>query len=66
MVFAPAKPKRAVDSHIVLQSNAQIPEPSLDDVVAEMRQTYRGPLEVGEDMMSFDIRDTVIVRRFKP
>ena len=66
MVFAQAKPKLAVYSHIVLQSNAQIPEPTLADVVAETRQTYGGPLEVGEDLMSFEIGDTVSVRRFKP
>jgi ribonuclease Z len=50
----------------VLQSNAQVPEPTLDDVVAETRQTYAGPLEVGEDLMSFEIGETVTVRRFKP
>jgi ribonuclease Z len=65
-VFAKAKPKLAVYSHIVLQSNAQIPEPTLDDVIAETRLTYGGPLEVGEDLMSFEIGDTVTTRRFKP
>jgi ribonuclease Z len=65
-VFAAAKPKLAVYSHIVRLSNAQIPEPTLDDVVAETRQTYGGPLEVGEDLMSFEIGDTVTVHRFKP
>jgi ribonuclease Z len=36
-------------------SNGKIPEPSLADIVAEARQTYQGPLVVGEDLMTFDI-----------
>jgi ribonuclease Z len=35
-------------------------------VVAETRQTYSGPLEVGEDLMSFDIGSTVVVRKPPP
>jgi ribonuclease Z len=65
-VFAKARPKLAVYSHIMMQSNAEIPEPTLADIVAETRQTYDGPLEVGEDLMSFDIGDVVTTRRFKP
>jgi ribonuclease Z len=64
-VFALAKPKLAAYTHIVFLSNAQIPEPTLDDLVAETRKTYRGPLEVGEDLTSFEIGDTVTVHRFK-
>jgi hypothetical protein len=33
---------------------------------SNLRQTYDGPLEVGEDLMSFEIGDEVIVRRFLP
>jgi ribonuclease Z len=66
MVFSAAKPKLAVYSHIVLLSNAQVPEPTLDNLVAETRQTYNGPLEVGEDLMSFSIGDEVTVKRAKP
>lgn len=62
-VFSRAKPKLAVFTHIVLLSGATIPEPTLDDVVAETRQTYDGPLEVGDDLMSFEIGDTVTVKR---
>lgn len=63
-VFAKATPKLAAYTHIVMLSNASIPEPTLDDLVAETRQTYDGPLEVGEDLMSFEIGDKVTVRRF--
>jgi ribonuclease Z len=62
-VFAKAKPKLAVYTHIVLLSGATIPEPTLEDVVAETRQTYDGPLQVGDDLMAFEIGDTVTVRK---
>lgn len=66
MVFTQAKPKLAVYTHIDLQSTANVPEASLDDLVAETRRTYAGPLEVGEDLMSFEIGDQVAVHRYKP
>jgi len=34
--------------------------------VAETRQTYDGPLVVGDDLMSFEIAETVTVKPFKP
>jgi len=66
LVFSKANPKMAVYTHIVLQSNEKFSEPTLDEVVAETRQTYGGPLTVGEDLMSFEIADTVTVRRYNP
>ena len=65
-VFAKAKPKLAVYTHIVLLSSEKITEPTLDDVVAETRQTYSGPLVVGEDLMAFEIGDTVTAKPFTP
>jgi ribonuclease Z len=65
MVFSQAKPKIAVYTHIVLLSNEKFPEPTLDDLIAETRQTYGGPLMVGEDLTSFEIGDTVKVQRYK-
>jgi ribonuclease Z len=64
-VFTQVEPKLAVYSHIVLLSNPEIPEPTLDELVAETRTTYSGPLEVGEDLMSFAIGDTVEMTRFE-
>jgi ribonuclease Z len=55
IVFTRAHPKLAVYTHIVLLGNATVAEPSLTDVVSEVRQTYKGPLVVGEDLMIFDI-----------
>ena len=66
MVFSRAKPKLAAYTHIVMLGNAQVSEPTLNDLVAETRQTYNGPLEVGEDLMSFTIGDEVTVKRAKP
>jgi ribonuclease Z len=64
-VFSRAKPKLAVYTHFILRSSAKIPEPSLDDVVTATRETYSGPLELGEDLMSFEIGETITVRRHK-
>jgi hypothetical protein len=66
MVFSMAKPKLAVYSHMVFLSSATVPVPTRDDLIAETRLSYRGPLEVGEDLMSFEIGDTVTVHHFKP
>ena len=65
-VFAQAKPKLAAYTHLVFLSNETVPEATLDDSVAQTRQTYSGPLEAGEDLTSFEIGETVTVRRFKP
>jgi ribonuclease Z len=62
-VFAATRPKLAAYTHIVLLASERIAPPSIDDVVAETRESYSGPLAVGEDLMAFDIGDTVTVRR---
>ena len=63
-VFSQARPKLAVYTHFILRSTAEIAAPPLEEVVAQTRQTYQGPLELGEDLMSFEIGETVVVRRF--
>ena len=45
-------------------ASAQVPPATLDDIVAETRETYAGPLVLGEDLMSFDIGDSISVTRF--
>lgn len=54
-IFAKVKPKLAVYSHIV-PANAT-------DLLADTRKSYSGPLEVGEDLMSIDIGETVEVHK---
>ena len=65
-VFSQAKPKLAVYSHFVLLATDSTPPITDNDIVVETRKTYDGPLEVGEDLMSFEIGNTVTVHRYKP
>ncbi len=65
-VFAQTRPKLAAYTHIVQLASSTIPPPSLEDMVAETRRTYDGPLVMGEDLMSFDIGATVTVRQGLP
>lgn len=65
-VFAQTRPKLAAFTHVVLLASKETPPPSLEELVAEVRQTYEGPLEVGEDLMSFEIGNTVTVKRCMP
>jgi ribonuclease Z len=64
-VFALAKPGLAVFTHIVQLGSDRVPPPTIDDIVAETRQTYDGPLVVGEDLMAFDIGETVSMQRYQ-
>jgi ribonuclease Z len=63
LVFAQAGPRLAVFTHMVLVGSDRVSAPTLEDVVRETRQTYGGPLEIGEDLMSFEIGDTIAIRR---
>jgi ribonuclease Z len=62
-VFAQTKPKLAAYTHIVQLGSAQFAPPTIDDIVAETRKTYDGPLAVGEDLMAFEIGESVAVRK---
>ena len=44
MVFSAPKPKLAAYTHLVFLASEQIPAASVDDLIAETRQTYGGPL----------------------
>jgi ribonuclease Z len=63
LVFAETRPKLAAYTHLVFVASEQIPPPTIADLVAETRQTYGGPLQVGEDLMQFEIGDDVTVRQ---
>ena len=56
-VFEKAKPRLALYSHIVL------PTATADDLVPGTRENYRGPLEVGEDLMVIEVGKEVVVKR---
>jgi ribonuclease Z len=64
IVFAQAAPKLAVYTHIVQIASEHIAPVTLDALIAETRETYGGPLVVGEDLMSFEIGEQVTIKRF--
>jgi ribonuclease Z len=64
-VFALTKPKLAAFTHIVQLGSDKIAPPTVDDMLAETREIYGGPLVAGEDLMAFEIGDTVTVRRYQ-
>jgi ribonuclease Z len=65
-VFAETKPKLAALTHLVLLASQDVPPPTVDEIVADIRQSYVGPLQVGDDLMSFNIGDTVVVEPRRP
>jgi ribonuclease Z len=66
LVFRQTRPRLAVFTHIVLLGSEKVPASEIDEIVCETRQTYDGPLQVGEDLMSFEIGETITVRRLSP
>jgi ribonuclease Z len=54
-VFARTHPKLAAYTHIGTLGTRTAPAPSIADIVMQTRQNYRGPLVVGEDLMTFNI-----------
>jgi ribonuclease Z len=58
-IFAGARPKLAVYSHIVFATVKPVQDVPEDMLIARTRTTYDGPLIVGRDLMSFAIADTV-------
>ncbi len=61
IVFAEVKPKLAVYTHFVILSGPTIPEAPLSTLIPRTRTNYDGPLVIGEDLMSFDIGDTISI-----
>jgi ribonuclease Z len=62
-VFVQTKPKLAAFTHLVMLASETVAAPTISELIAATRETYSGPLQVGEDLMSFDIGEEVIVRR---
>jgi ribonuclease Z len=56
-VFNRTKPKLAVYTHFVLLRTEMVTPPTVEEIIAETRKTYAGPLQAGEDLMSFDITE---------
>lgn len=66
IVFTRTRPRLAAFTHLVFLASDTIAPASVADLIAETRQTYIGPLEVGEDLMSFCIGDAISTHRFVP
>jgi ribonuclease Z len=62
-VFARSRPKLAVYTHLVFLASREVPPAAIADVIAETRQSYDGPLQIGEDLMSFEIGKEISVNR---
>ena len=58
-VFAAARPKLAVYSHLVFLSDARFPRPTIDMLIERTRKAYSGPFVVGQDLMAFTVGDQV-------
>jgi ribonuclease Z len=54
-IFARAKPRLAVYTHIGIQNRPGYPQVGVDDILRLTRETYIGPLQIGEDLMSFEV-----------
>ena len=65
-IFSRTKPRLAAYTHLVFLPDPRFPGQTTDDVVRQTRETYDGPLQVGADLMSFSIGETVEVRSFAP
>jgi ribonuclease Z len=64
MIFSQTKPQLAAYTHVVLLADGRIPASTSNDLIAETRRTYDGPLEVGEDLMQFEIGEQIRVLRY--
>lgn len=63
-VFSRAHPRLAAYTHLSVIGTPAIPGVTPDEIVAQTREAYSGPLVVGEDLMAFDLgTDGVAVYR---
>jgi ribonuclease Z len=56
-VFTRANPKLSVYTHMVLL------KVKIEEIIERTRKTYTGPLEIGEDLMAFEIGEKITVIR---
>lgn len=65
VIFDRVRPRLAVYTHIALLATIlDVPPPTLADLTTATRKAYAGRFEVGEDLMSVDVADTITVHRF--
>jgi ribonuclease Z len=66
IVFSRAKPKLAAFTHIVQLAKPGVPPVTLDEMTAQTRTNYKGPLVLGEDLMRFTVGNAVTVQKWDP
>ena len=64
-IFTATKPRLAVYTHFAVAGSVGGAGTTPADFIAATRETYSGPLEAGEDLMTITIGDTVVVERPK-
>jgi ribonuclease Z len=63
-VFTRAHPRLAAYTHLSVIGTAKVPSVTAEEIAAMTRETYQGPLIVGEDLTAFEIgKDGVTVSR---
>jgi ribonuclease Z len=66
-VFSRAKPKLGAYTHLVLLARGNVAPLTPDELLTQTRETYEGPVAVGEDLMTFDIgKSGVTIQRRMP
>jgi ribonuclease Z len=62
-VFARARPKLAVFTHVSLVAAPERRAELLESLISRTRATYDGPVVVGEDLMTIIVGESVEVQR---
>jgi ribonuclease Z len=62
-IFVKVAPKLAVYTHVSLVTTPENRTALLGTIIPRTRSVYAGPLEIGEDLMTIEVTDTVRVRR---
>jgi ribonuclease Z len=62
-IFVKVAPKLAVYTHVSLVTTPEKRTALLGTIIPRTRSVYAGPLEIGEDLMTIEVTDTVRVRR---
>jgi ribonuclease Z len=64
VIFGRVKPRLAVYTHIVLlTTEPDIPPPTIGDIATVTKSNYSGRFEIGEDLMTVEVGDSIVVHR---
>ena len=57
-VFSRVQPKLAAYSHVILLGTTE------EEILSRTKTAYSGPLVIGEDLLRFEVGDSIVVRRW--